>query len=867
MALMLVIASSASAQRYDNVLTLPEQFINPYDYYAKPDIMRKFEVSDTKATSDKWVVYSDRDNNKLYDKPDGKVIPKKLDFMQPCFVVSKTNDGWLHLIKYDPYIITKSGTKISKDKAKTVEELGWIHRDNLLLWSRSLIDPESFVSRKAIIINVGEEGLKDVIKSQVGDTVQVYRTPDGKNKKAGPLVYDFYYILKKSGDYFLLSRYENFSPSTQESVIGWVSKYRVFPWDTRLVLEPNIYEAAYRERQAAPNFRAVHYKDHTFARKHASTGIKQSDGQIRIADPADLRDSSLVKTFSLDRTKSWDGKDKEKITMKRFEGEVLRFPILNMDKDKMYYATAVVGEIQVKDLEGKSKGVMLEAKYAAVERLAEEIKNASKNWNIVFLIEGSARLAPYKSQVLTAVDAIRDFANNLDSDIKVRSSAFIYRDIEDESEGKLIQELRKDSPDKIRSQLEGISFLSADMVGDDEVSAMYYGLEQAVNRGGFVDKQVNLLIHIGAFGDISTNPLRRRQDKNHKAMLDDERMAKLYEKLGGYMVHSLVLQVSDNEGRYSEEFLSGTFSTLLTTAQTAKNINSEWSMEDGLSFEISTNPSMKIPFETDYDSGFEARIPLMNSGISRGVLYTPGKGKSMVPDDFSKQIGQFLNNIRLWVLGKNTGVTGFSEGRAIDEIELDFQETVIQELRTSLGNVFSKADFEKLRFQKFRLMLPSYVPVKVAGMQHDLHSYVVLMDGKGLQEHVNRLEELSLVLESDPSVLRERLFTTLFGQCSESYLAERRLSRDAFKKMSYGDFSRLINGIKEEGVELKFPVNWKMEDIMKDRVVTDEAIKRYAVHISSSLSIMRDKIQRGNYPYKFTRNGVEYFWIPVDFTL
>ncbi len=85
--------------------------------------------------------------------------------------------------------------------------------------------------------------------------------------------------------------------------------------------------------------------------------------------------------------------------------------------------------------------------------------------------------------------------------------------------------------------------------------------------------------------------------------------------------------------------------------------------------------------------------------------------------------------------------------------------------------------------------------------------------------------------------------------------------------MDYNDLARMLLGIAEEGIILPTKVTWNLGDILNDKKVTKNDIHYYITHLSSNLLILRESIQRGGYPYKFDRNDVKYFWVPVEFTI
>lgn len=858
--------SALQAQRFSNVIAQPKQFIYPEDHYGEkaemtPE-MKRFITNDGPSDRGMWVVYSDRDNNPLFDGPEGTPSGRKMRFMDPAYVVERNKD-WLQLIVYHPGIL--DGNRIKR--GAEVEVLGWIKRDKLLLWENTLLDPVSKVPRKAVLINSDYGGALDVLRSQLGDTIPVFRSPDGRQAGQGPLIYSFFYILKKENGYYLLSKRENFSiTSSSEDVIGWVSRYRLSEWDTRVALEPNIYKTSFEQRRANPDLQVAHYRDPGEARKHAETGRRQSTGLLAVSDPANFARPELVPEFSIKRKKGYQG-DSETLVMKRFDGGVLRFPILGMDNTgQSYFQTSVVQEIQVADLiTGKTVGTMSESTMARAEKVAEDYREGAMAWNVMFVIEGTAAMLPYRDQVLQAVDELISSARAIDERLVLKIGAVVYRDIPDEAEGRLVELIEKTTPAQLREALSRVRFYSADP-GDDELVALRYGLEQALTLGAYADNQVNILIHIGNGGDMRSSRLRRAQDKGHKAMLSEERMEAMYRKMGKDEVIALSLQLRNTGSLESTDLLDDMHATILDAAQFA-NQESRETAEQKLKTTLEVNPGMPSPMETAYGEGFSARI-MLTGGRTPGQIFTPGNDAVILPEQMKAELRHFLNLTREYVQQSRRYVAAvLSEGRGLDEVDSRFQDVVLAQIRKHLEGHMSPSELEMLRHMKFRLLLPSYVPMKITGAAGDQFSYVILLNEKELDQSIERLEAVSRVLNKDQAEIRRTLFQTLYEQCAAALLGGRTLSSRDFQAMNYQDFGKLILGIRHEGVHLPVPVQWNMGDIMNERKVRDEEMMDYAVHIGNILIVLRDQIRLGDYPYRFTRNKVNYYWIPVEFTI
>lgn len=105
------------------------------------------------SSTSPWIVYSDRDDNKLKHDVDGINNDGMLDFMQAC-LVKEISGNWLNLYDY-------------KDVNK---ELGWIHAKYLLLSRFSYIDDSTIFPKRCVAagaITIDEDEIKDSLYNMI----------------------------------------------------------------------------------------------------------------------------------------------------------------------------------------------------------------------------------------------------------------------------------------------------------------------------------------------------------------------------------------------------------------------------------------------------------------------------------------------------------------------------------------------------------------------------------------------------------------------------------------------------------------------------------------------------------------------------
>ncbi len=102
-----------------------------------------------------WIVYSDKNGNKTYESSTNNKLKRTIGFMDAFYVEDETNKR-VHLFKDPDY---KEGFSSS------VEDYGWIDKENLLLWDHCLITKTGKINLKAMVLNT-IESLKKYKKNE-----------------------------------------------------------------------------------------------------------------------------------------------------------------------------------------------------------------------------------------------------------------------------------------------------------------------------------------------------------------------------------------------------------------------------------------------------------------------------------------------------------------------------------------------------------------------------------------------------------------------------------------------------------------------------------------------------------------------------
>ena len=179
-----------------------------------------------------WRVWSDRDNNVVYDDAKkGSIAKKKLQFGERVTIA---------YIKNDMALVYTDDVGLEWPSISThPKSIGWVPMDHLLLWDRCPTD-EFYVQRKALIA---------IHLNAIGHNVKNYRytSPDGEsNPQALTMDMNFYFIMKTEGRRALLCRHPTVY-NRGENLYGWVDISNFTPLYQRVYLEAN-WEPEFVER-------------------------------------------------------------------------------------------------------------------------------------------------------------------------------------------------------------------------------------------------------------------------------------------------------------------------------------------------------------------------------------------------------------------------------------------------------------------------------------------------------------------------------------------------------------------------------------------------------------------------------------------
>ena len=231
-----------SAQEKFKTELRPEKFFRPF-LFEDPVSVERFENDKGRESKEQriWFVVADKHGTKSYEEPaESSKIVSELAFKEIYYVIAQKNK-WLNIVKAKGYV----KNRMIKDGFNK----GWVKSSDVLLWNSGGRSPKSSIHSKAMILNKADEVGK-LIREGSKNFAVLYNSPEGSGVIDTIRLYDIYYVYKISKTEpkrYLLGTESSFTRSNIDDVIlGWVDNNKLTIWNTRICLEPNFDENAFK---------------------------------------------------------------------------------------------------------------------------------------------------------------------------------------------------------------------------------------------------------------------------------------------------------------------------------------------------------------------------------------------------------------------------------------------------------------------------------------------------------------------------------------------------------------------------------------------------------------------------------------------
>lgn len=829
LSLSLSISSIAQTNKFTKVLGYPEKFSPPKDL-LESEMLGYLGEKSVYSSKVPWMVISDRADNQTFDKPDGKPY-KKLDFKEAFYVVSETS-GWVEMV---------SGTNDGLKLVKQEKYVGWIRKDKVLLWNECLVDPNTEIHKKVLLLNKASSIL-DVMGDKENTLVSIYNSSSATIPVEKVRIYTYFFLLKRENNRYLLAQEYRLSPSNVETrLLGWVSSARCEIWNTRIALEPNYDEAAYNERCLNQDkYKLIGYNNAGSAALQMQKGIITESNVFWANDPC-VADKVLLSTSN----------------PRRFIGDIIRFPLLPPQPDQAagVHYSGVIGDIMI-DIEGNAKPITVKQrdKIDVDQTVEQKIANLSKV-NVLYVIEATPELAQYKDilgrlytlTVLECEDKVPE-AN-------VSVGMVLYRDISERKEGRDIEIMPLARNENQFNQFAGeATFINT--TDQDPVTNLRDGIYKGVMEAGFKKDQSNIIIVIGSEPDFSVNKIRREaaiaaKDKGY------HEQNQVVDALSSVDASIYYIQCKNSGDVYGEKFKEQASSILLERSKDSYN-----SINVSLSEEMGLKQTPALP-------------QTLTSGINRlvgspepGFLYIPSAGQSLSSIDLEKYMTEAIQD-----------ASGFIKG-FIEEIKQTFDQgkpfasagpyapAMVKWLDKEIKrqSSMSSTTLKNLALgTKYELYKEVYFPSKVNTARSPLVSYVLFMPEDDLVRYIEKLKAVQEAgLAGTDNERREKLFN-VFKDLIFAFTGNYSMSQSEIEQMSLNDFQSIMNGIKKEGWTPPKRVNFLLGNILDEKEMSATEVNEIIEGIEQKLSKLEKIRKMGrNYEFSFNSEDDVYYWITME---
>lgn len=788
--------------------------------FERPLQTESFYLSPTKEKiKAPWIVICDREGAQTFanlSKTGVLENPKEKLKFKNWFYVSEEKDQHIRLFKGQ---VNSASLKVEG----ATKDYGWIHKKDVLLWTSGLVDAKTRIDLKAFLLNKASE-VKRIMQLDKKEIVKIYKGPETGETIGNKTIYEFYFVFKKEGDKYLLSKNVNINPQHNiEDLIGWVRQGRIEAWNTRICLEPNFEEPAFLERKDNTDFQLIAYGDEASAISHSESGRLDNSQAIWKNDPVTLKPTDLAS----------DGK--------RFKGGVVRFPMLSNRKKSGYFRSGVIGELDIKYTNTKTDKLP-EVDWSLIMQSVQDKEVARRNFDILFVIEGTKSMSWYKE---TIAKAIKEASQEFVGVPNVRYGVAVYRDTPEKAENKLF-DIKKmhSSVDTITEFVSNIEF--ARWRDNDNYAAMYYGINQAMIESNMNDQHTNVVYVFGNNADLKAERSRKGADE---CFLQTDVVAA---KLADFNAHVIGIQCknADREGAY---FIKNMRSLMLESA------NVQFRAYNGIS-DVMSDLQVANPELTDDNK--------LKNGANIGMIISPNSGSSMSEKDIVTNTSAAAKNIYDFVEGFWQNISKIMEdGASVEEISAGpfapaAARIMFDIVEEGKKRGITQRDLEKIAKDKYKLYTEVFIPKRINGADYDVCSQVLFMPENDLEDYIDVLDQLAIDLMKPEDELRKGLHRALVTLV-EQYTGSKTIG----KEYSTEDLRALMQGVTKEGIKKSEGRDFAIENVLSEKRMPIQDVRNFSTSMVSKARTLKRISKKGKkHEFSYTSENNTYFWIPVEYT-
>lgn len=789
--------------------TPPTLMYTPNKYFESPDgdILQNSRID---GSSSFWVVSSDRSGNKAFNVPDNSTEPINTVGFMDKFYVTDENDDYLELYKFDEFVRMDGAGKKNKLNPKKARRIGWIRKQNLLLWARCLENKVTHFSEKAITV-FNEKNINKSSSLTKKDNVRIYSTPNLADENSNTVkMFQFLYVYKREGSSALIGKvYYSNVYRIERDVLGWVDEDLLQKWVDRVCLEPNWDVDAALKRKAAG------VKASLFAEKEYAASWR--DG---ITQPKPV----------------WDQDTYERPWI----GSKLRLPIFSTEKNLVYTGFAT-------NLFSESSGNTV----ATVDEIATMTKNTNEGLkdnrqiNIVFVIDAGYGMKSYSSAIISSLQALMRKRDELNNSGEKRNTykygAVVYRGIDDKNcadgdlslskasitvNGQLVTHFLEEEFKK-----EGCS---TNELNRDVNKAMTEAL-QMIRNANRNSTQSNYILFLGgatgnAEPDLKTIP----------------------ELIANYDVNLSVFQLHCAMPVEFENF-STNFIDIIKAASSKKYQKKDKNNKLNI-----REPNFRsIPIGDGSQNLFRLDYPTFSS--VQGTISFPEKGSSIPPETIDKVLdtsfSYFERSIENMVTSVNTLVTGMGE-RKIDLINADVKNFLLK-VGIRMNDVELASKFNGKNYQFF---IPGWTATTIKKLEEPIFKHVIYVSEEELSDIIKKFEDVQF--DGSSSDVRDKMYDAYQALVITYFGKDTRIDEQFKNKLTLDSILSRISGLPSQSTMMKEVKLTEIKDVGK---VSEEQIDMIQKRIRVSLSNLRNVTKDFTGSMRDVRDEGVFYWVPEDY--
>lgn len=834
--IMCLLSIVSNAQRV-KIYGLPYELERPVDISTFKNKFNEDTPRKKRSKENPWMVFCDREGVRVYGedyRSDNRKVIARLQFGQGFYVV-KEDKEWIN-------IGTNAATIKTKGKsffADQFEEVGWVKKDDLLLWNTAIHDPVTNIKRKAFLLNNLSNNV-DTINS-----APIYNAPFSKaeiieNKD----FYDFFFVLKKENGMYLLSGLHRVSPqNSEEKIIGWVRKNKLTEWKTRVVLEPNFSQDAIDERQSSERCRVKIFETLRDSYRYSEGDNVDDIMPLWSNDPVVVNKNLITNDY-------------------RFYGSVMRFPLLENFNNRNSYKTGVLT---------KGNDLILSPIENKIVRKIEDMKS----FNIFFLVEGTESLRQYSTTLQQSISKIENtLKENGLNDFRI--GVGIYRDIREDKRHwiKIINLTNK--TESIKAALGPDNFFN--IKNTDESTCLYYGMNEALRKAGFSKNGTNILINVGNHGDFTAVKPRelkaKRNDEQREAIIEQ---SELLGTLWNNRMHIATIQTRHSNLFENEKYISQQRYFIWNIAKASYDIYRE------------KFPHISPPELPDLEDRNEVSFT-KGTSATYGRMIRPKVNENMSKESLEENILSSINSVieltKSTIASLEKGIIN-GEGLSVnnnqlsDEPDIDagVAEPRVAEIMTEILQDMKVPDNKITEilgiFAKRRFFFEGFLPKKYNDCDKVSYSQVLMINEQELRDYANMLKGVKDALIYSPRQRKEKL-AEVFLTSYRGVTGNQELSIEDIYDTKIQDLTFFKGLTEEEGVQLPSYLETSIEKVIKDTDLVDKFLEDlHPSNLSiSPFNILR-KGPRGQYDYMYiigrksyddeeVEASYRYYWIPIE---